>query len=333
MSMGQLIKLQDYVSRYEQDIFVYPSRFVRLKRQQWERIKDIWENWDINKDIINQNNQNELSLLLEDEKQPIIDKIKCIFRLRPKENKDEEKIVRDEEQEQKEEFGLQFTALLPFRPNSIDELKQQFLDQLFRFQMKWASSTLTEKSAVDHKYYFDEKLKFFLQRFPDTFLILYNPVFLLKEAPVELEIIMLTPTDVWCISFLEEENHAVFIGSKNRFWSKRYKNTEKKILNPLLALNRTEKIIQKLFRLYEIDIPVRKAILSRNGYIDYKEAPYDVRLVEKRNLDEWFTPLRRMRSPLKHKQLKAAQILLEYCQTTSMRRMEWEILDAEKNIE
>lgn len=29
--MGQLIKLQDYVSRYQQDIFVYPSRFVRLK--------------------------------------------------------------------------------------------------------------------------------------------------------------------------------------------------------------------------------------------------------------------------------------------------------------
>lgn len=328
MSMGQLIKLQDYVSRYEQDIFLYPSRFVRLKRQQWERLKDIWENGDVN----NKNSQKDLSILLEDEKQPIIDKIKWIFRLRSKENEDDI-IVRDEENEQEEDFGLQFTASFSIRPNSIEELKQQFLDQLFRFQMKWASSTLTEKSMVNHKYYYDEKLKFFLQRFPDTFLVLYNPVFLLKEAPVELEIIMVTPIDVWCISFLEEENHAVFIGSKNRFWSKRYENTEKKILNPLLALNRTEKIIQKLFRLHEIDLPIRKVVLSRNGYIDYQEVPYDVRLVEKRNLDEWFTSLRRLRSPLKHKQLKAAQMLLEYCQTTSMRRMEWEIFDEEKNIE
>ena len=30
--MGQLIKLQDYVSRYEQNIFHYPSRFVLLKK-------------------------------------------------------------------------------------------------------------------------------------------------------------------------------------------------------------------------------------------------------------------------------------------------------------
>jgi hypothetical protein len=42
--MGQLIKLQDYISRYETDIFTYPSRFVRLKKQQWERTKTNWEN-------------------------------------------------------------------------------------------------------------------------------------------------------------------------------------------------------------------------------------------------------------------------------------------------
>jgi hypothetical protein len=329
MSMGQLIKLQDYVSRYEQNIFLYPSRFVRLKRQQWERLKDIWENGDGN----NENNQHDFSFLLEDEKQPIIDKIKGIFRKKPKEHdKDHEPMGVDRDNQQEDE-GLKFTVSLPFRPASIDELKQQFLDQLFRFQLKWASSTLTEKSIVDHKYFFDEKLKFFLQRFPDTFLVLYHPVFQLKEAAVELETIMLTPTDVWCMTFLEEENHAVFIGSKNRFWVKRYENTEKKMLNPLLALNRTEKIIQKLFHLHDIDLPVHKAVLSRNGYIDYPEAPYDVRLVEKRNFDEWFTMMRKLRSPLKHNQLKAAKILLEYSQTTSMRRMEWEIFDEEQNIE
>ncbi|KHF29248.1 hypothetical protein LR68_02036 [Anoxybacillus sp. BCO1] len=30
--MGQLIKLQDYISRYELDIYHYPSEFIRLKK-------------------------------------------------------------------------------------------------------------------------------------------------------------------------------------------------------------------------------------------------------------------------------------------------------------
>ena len=37
--MAQLIKLQDYVSRYEQDIYRYPSQFIKLKKQQWDKIK------------------------------------------------------------------------------------------------------------------------------------------------------------------------------------------------------------------------------------------------------------------------------------------------------
>ncbi len=37
--MAQLIKLQDYVSRYEQDIYRYPSQFIKLKKQQWDKLK------------------------------------------------------------------------------------------------------------------------------------------------------------------------------------------------------------------------------------------------------------------------------------------------------
>mgnify|MGYP005609875703 CR=1 FL=1 len=38
--MGQLIKLQDYVSRYEQDIYHYPTQYVYLKKQQWEKVNE-----------------------------------------------------------------------------------------------------------------------------------------------------------------------------------------------------------------------------------------------------------------------------------------------------
>lgn len=41
--MAQLVKLQDYISRYQINLKRYPSQFVRLKQIQWERMKKEWE--------------------------------------------------------------------------------------------------------------------------------------------------------------------------------------------------------------------------------------------------------------------------------------------------
>jgi hypothetical protein len=318
--MGQLIKLQDYVSRYEQDIYTYPSRFVRLKKQQWERTKVNWE--DEGQDASNLTLPIPSDWMEEDTEKPLfLQKLKGIFR----KNQDEDHPVEQQEESAKSlEDPLRFSPSFEFKPKTVEELKRQFLDQLYRFQLKWASSTLTEKSDFHTKFYYEEKLKFFLQRFPDTFLVLYQPVFLLKKAPVEVDVILITPTDVWCITFLEEEKSAVFVGSTERFWLKRAQKEEKKVLNPLLSLNRTKKIIQNIFKLHEIDLPIHKLIISRNGYIDYPNAPFDVKFAEGRNFEQWFQSMRTFKSPLKHIQLKGAESLLQYCQTTSMRRLEWE---------
>ena len=42
--MAQLVKLLDYVSRYEHDLSRYPTQYIRLKRYQWDRMKVKWEN-------------------------------------------------------------------------------------------------------------------------------------------------------------------------------------------------------------------------------------------------------------------------------------------------
>jgi hypothetical protein len=322
--MGQLIKLQDYASRYEQDIFVYPSRFVRLKKQQWDKWHKAWdsnETFSFEPEPPHANNGGDWP---EEEKEPLFDKLKGLLKRGKNEAEDVYSPLELLKEEKKAEDTLDFEASFTVRPETVENLKHQFLDQLYRFQMKWATSTLTEKSFPDRRYYYEEKLKYFLQRFPDTYLVMYNPIFLLKQAPVETESILISPTEAWCISFLEAEDLAVFSGSKDRFWIKKGTGEEKKILNPLPALNRTEKIVRKILELHEIELPIQKAVISRNGYIDYPTAPIGVQLIEKRNYEQWFQTMRNQRSPLKHIQLKGAQALLQYCQTTSIRRLEWE---------
>ena len=206
-------------------------------------------------------------------------------------------------------------------PVSVEKLKKVFLEQLFQVQLTWASSTISRKSFIDKSLYNDEHLKFFLQRFPDTFLFLYKPIFLLKKVPVECETIMITPTEAYCLTFLEEKKGAVFIGKDEHFWEKRYmENRPSKILNPLIALNRTETVINGIWKKEEIDFPLRKLIICRNGYIDYPDAPYNVLILDARNFHDWLKKMQQFRSPLKNIQLKCAKSLLEHCQTNSIPR-------------
>ena len=327
--MGQLIKLQDYVSRYEQNIFHYPSRFVLLKKQQWEKLRNLWENPNEMTFFTQTTQQN--GILEEDEKHPYLKKIKSVF-TRRKETEHKPTLSHDHGELETDKSDM-FEAFPTFfhRAETMDDLKQQFLNQLFDFQMKWATSTLMEKSFIDKQYYYEEHLKFFLQRFPDTYLVLYQPIFLLKKASIELETILISPTDVWCISFLEQRNESAFLGSNEKFWHVKYKDKEEKRISPMIALNRTSKIVKKIFQLQEIDLPIHKVLLSRNGFIDYPSAPFDTKLIDKREFEEWVQSLRRLRTPLKHIQLNGAKALLQYCQTTSIRRIEWEVINKKED--
>lgn len=335
--MGQLIKLQDYVSRYEQNIYNYPSRFVRLKKQQWDKLLVNYNNGNIQ--LSGQFDETDQQLLIDElaDSETLFTKMKNLLKFNKNKELDnykEELEVDDvNESEISVERMMNFSPTFTSMPQSTEMLKQQYLDQLFRFQLKWASSTLFEKSIVQERFYVEPLLKYFLQRFPDNILVLYKPIFLLKKAPVEAEIILITPTEVLCISIIEKVDEAVFVGSNDNFWEMRFAQQQEKVLNPILSVNRMGNIVTELFNHYEVDLPIRKIVLSRNGYIDYPSPPFDINFVEKRNYDEWFYKLRSLSSPIKHVQLKAANYLLQHCQTTSYRRLAWEDDETINNLE
>jgi hypothetical protein len=317
--LAQLIKLYDYISRYEIDPYRYPSQFIRLKRQQWNKVSRAWEN-------------NEFHSVMKVSQAPIQYQEettkKSSFFKKFKEKFSKEEVVEasiiqpliNEAVLDDEELQFQFTTI----PNTIDDLKHLFLDYIFRFQVRWASSTLREKSSVDKSIYRDQLLRYFVQRLPDHYLLLYRPVFQLKNAPVELELILIGTTEIYCITLVEQLDETVFTGTKEKFWIARRGDLQKKLLNPLISLNRTGMVVQKLITAQQVDIPVKKLIISRNGYIDYPFAPHDISILDKRTYEEWFQRLRNASAPLKHTQLKAAQVLLSHCLTNSYIRKEWD---------
>lgn len=327
--MAQLIKLQDYISRYEVDPKRYPTQFIRLKQSKWNRMKEEWEegpkfesDWD----------EEAEAELFEDSapRETIFQKINPFKRKKKELDYDEllqevterEDVV--EEKVEEEELGFSFNPNLLYRPQTVQDLRRMYVDQLFAFQLNWASTTMREKSNIEPKYQRDNLLKQLLQNLPDTFFVFYEPIFLLQKAPIELGIIILTPTNCYCIQQIEAEERATFSGThSDRFWLKLIGENTKNIVNPMISLNRMESVMKSIFEQHQVTMNIQKVVLSRNGYIDYPGSSYDVQFIDRRQFPTWFEQLGNHRSPMKHMQFRALESMLAHVQTTSFIRAEW----------
>lgn len=324
--MAQLVKLLDYVSRYENDLSRYPTQYIRLKNSQWKRMKTQWEH---GADLSDWRHVPE-----ETEEESGEGKwYSPLFRLfgNRKERADEEELMEVDKDEQDDVDVLDFNPNIIYHPTNEEQLRKLYLDQLFHFQLKWASSTMMDKSYLDAGFMRDTLLRSFTQKLPDSYLLFYYPILKVKKAPVELDILLITPIECLCITVLEEESAAAFIGDGDRFWTKKFGDNESRVLNPLIGLNRMEKIISGIFLAQEIDFPIKKVIISRNGYIDYPGKPFDTDIIDRRAYEEWFTSLRRSTVPMKFNQFKAAQSILDIGQTTAVSRLFEEQMEQEQS--
>lgn len=287
--MAQLIKLFDYISRYEWNMYRYPTQFIRLKNEQWEKTYERWQE----RDSVNMKQQ---------EGKGAKSKFQWFSRTKEKER-------------QEDSIDL---------PRTKQQLKQSFLDRLFRFQLTWATSTISDISLFDEKIYDDEKLKYFLQRFPDNYFLLYYPVFAIKNAPIDGEIIFISPLGIEIIHLLETDSAYFYVAGDNRFWVKERNRKQEHILSPLIPLKRTEQIIKSILKQAGIDFPIQKVVLSETNHIVCQAEPYQTRIIGKSDYLKWFEEKRRLSAPLKSQQLKATEVILKHCQSLSIKRPEWE---------
>jgi len=214
-------------------------------------------------------------------------------------------------------------SYLNYLPKTEKELRQYFLNKLYPFQLKWATSTVVNISFMDQTYNDDPILKYFLQRFPDIYLIMYYPIFNIKNAPVDGEIILISPFYIEIIYILEKQTPSLIIASNERTWTVSLDEKQKQILSPLIALRRTEQIVRSVLKTEEIKFPITKSVISRTNDIVYDEEPYNTNFVGKRYYKDWFQRKRQISSPLKNIQLRVIETLLKYCLSNYVKRPEW----------
>ena len=292
--MGQLIKLENYISRYQTDVYHYPGHYIRLKQERWKHLFDLWET---------RLAELKLEARTEEKTSSFIDRLNDFF-------KKEENVELEYESE-------------PI-PETEEQLKLFFLDSIFQFQLNWASTTLSQMSFLDRDYFDDLKLKYFLQRFPDTYLFMYHPVFKLKKATVEADLIMITPVDIQVINLVERPSDQTIIAGDDRSWLFEHDRVQSNFLSPMISLKRTDKIIRSILDYYNLEMPIRKIVLSRTNQIDFYLEPFQTEYIGRDQHEQWLQKQRKLSSPLKHQQLKVAEVLLNHSDTVSIHRPVWE---------
>lgn len=205
---------------------------------------------------------------------------------------------------------------------SKEEMKKKFRQMLLQFQIKWATSTLKHESYEPDKLTASEKFKFFMDEFPDTYLFMLQPVFKLDKALTEAEVMLFGPNRLYCISYIEKSRNSIISVQKSNFWTQTTGNQETKILSPYLSINRMSEIVKSVYGSEVFEYPVEYIVLAPHGYIEYDKKPTRITLVDQRNIEDWVSKLAGTRDPIKFRQLKAAETMLEHCESNFYRRDE-----------
>lgn len=281
-SVAHLIKLEDYNSRYQLDLHRYPSQYTRMKKERWFYLKSEWE-------------QSEYARLDEDEINEVAPK-KDLIKLALKRFKSWSHQPRIEDS---------VTGNI-----TLDQLKDKYMDDLFKMQIKWASSSSFENASGDAAYVNDKWLRFFAQTIPDNYFLMYKPVFYLKKAPIDFEVLLVGPTEIICISIIEGQEHSVFEAGSGKFWTEYINESRKRRISPLLSLTRMTGVIKTLLDTAELSFPIRQVVLNRESIIDNKMQGVKAEFIDRRKFGEWLEALKKNPSPIKSQQMRISALLL-----------------------
>ncbi|WP_096189784.1 NERD domain-containing protein [Evansella halocellulosilytica] len=308
--MAQLVKLSDYISRYETDIYRYTSRFSRLKKERWDRAKSEWLK-------MKEHGHTSIFHDLEEEEQTITSRIKKFPWFNKKKDGDRDEFVFDRHQ----------------IPKSEEDFKSDFKKEIFQFQLNWASSTISERSFIKRSIKYNTWLNYLLKELPDSYLIFFEPVLFLKKAPVDLDIMILTPTELWLVTPLSGDKNTIYQIESERFWLKKVGERQEKILHPSIQLKRMRSVAEHLLIDAQLSYPIRTAIIAKDSFIDIPQESQRIKLIDKRTFPIWDEKLKQNRTPMKHHQLKVGDLFLQNCLTISESRMELEEDIEEENSE
>lgn len=192
-----------------------------------------------------------------------------------------------------------------------------FYDWLYAEQLIWASKTAWSNSPIPEGVREAGWLKTLLRAVDDIAFVLYRPVVMAGTASVQLDSMLITSDQVWCLYPLSGEKGSVFQEQSRRTWREIRSETDRQMINPEVSLARTKSVVSSLLAKKGIAMGVAAAVFTTDGYIEFVHTAADTRFIDRRTCRDWFRRLSIQSTMFKKDQIEAASLLLSLCETGS----------------
>jgi len=309
--MAQLLKSLDYISRYESNPFHYSNEFIRLKQENWAKLLNECENQRLA--FYSKNTDVSAETLGK------IQEKHSTYSLFKKHQANKAVLSRHNKEGEIE---------------SKTDLMHYFLNQLCSLHIKKVSSILIHTSLITGNFNEESDFINLLQRFPDIYFIMYLPIFYIKNALVETNILLISLLGIEIIEFVNYSKAASVFIERDRFWTVEQLGKREKIISPVISLHRTEQIVQNILQHNRIEFPIKKTVVAKECRFYISKEPYQVQLINRLSYDSWFQAKRKFQSLFKNTQLNGMNALVKHSQTSSVKRPEWteEMLPQDEQI-
>lgn len=203
------------------------------------------------------------------------------------------------------------TERIELEANPLTEKQfQTLLTNRRRIQkLQFACEGATEADMPLLAFLRDYSYRHMLTEWNEHHFFMYRPVVEWNGAMVELSHIIVGPSHIYLVEWLEGDR-SIYHVSKQKTWIHQpLKGENKRVVNPLIALTRTEEIVRQFLPSY--DGVIQKVALAPNGYFDHVPETRATQFISRSDYDQWMKQVNARASIVKAQQIRDVATLLD----------------------
>ncbi|STO07687.1 NERD domain-containing protein [Exiguobacterium aurantiacum] len=143
---------------------------------------------------------------------------------------------------------------------------------------------------------------------------MYRPVVNWNGATVELSHLIIGPSHIYMVEWLDGDRSIYHISKEKTWVHQPLKGENNRVVNPLIALTRTEEIVRQFLPSY--DGVFQKVTVAPNGYFDHVPTSSTTQFVSRSDYDQWMRQVNGRAPIVKAQQIRDVATLLD--QTAQM---------------
>lgn len=181
-------------------------------------------------------------------------------------------------------------------------------------KLQFACEGATEADAPLLAFLRDFGYRNMLTEWNEHHFFMFRPVVRWNGATVELSHLIIGPSHLYIVEWLEGDRSIYHISKEKTWIHQPLKGENNRVVNPLIALTRTEEIVRLFLPSY--DGVLQKVTVAPNGYFDHVPTSSTTQFISRSDYDQWLKQVNGRAPIVKAQQIRDVATLLD--QTAQM---------------